>query len=517
MDTTLVTALSRLLSRETGQSVELVETHISWVLLTPIYAYKLKKPVRFPFVDFSSVHARKHFCEEELRLNRRFAPSIYIDVLPVHGSPESPQIGGKPDGMPIDHVIRMRRFPQSSLLRNLLESGRVEPARLDGLAGRLAEFHASAPAVSPASPLGGADLIVRTASDVLTLLQERCEDSRHIRLHGWMNEQARALRPTWTARQRSGSIRECHGDLHTGNVVLIEGELVPFDGIEFDPGLRWIDVMSDIAFLTMDLTAHGRRDLAFRFLDGWLQRSGDHAGLRVLRFYEMYRALVRAMTSGLGKRPSEAVSGPDYLACAIECMKGAPGGARLLITHGLSGSGKSSVASQLLCTMGAIRIRSDVERKRLFGLAPLERSTALGIDIYTEQATNDTFESLLHRAREALQAGYPVIVDAAFLQSDWRRRFQALAEELRVPYSILDCQASLDTLRHRVAIRASAGMDASEAGVEVLERQCRTRQPLDGDEQAFTIEVSTEDAVDIDALSARWQAAGRLVQPAGDR
>jgi predicted kinase len=223
------------------------------------------------------------------------------------------------------------------------------------------------------------------------------------------------------------------------------------------------------------------------------------------------------MTSSLGKRPAEPVSGPDYLACATECAKGLPDEARLLITHGLSGTGKSSVAAQLLRAAGAIRIRSDVERKRLFGLAPLERSTALGIDIYTEQATNDTFESLRHRARAALQAGYPVIVDAAFLQSDWRRSFQALATELRVPYSILDCRASLATLRHRVAVRAGSGSDPSEAGVEVLESQCRTQQPLEADELAFTIGVSTEDAVDIDALAASWRAArapGHLPLPA---
>lgn len=506
MDTTLVTALSRLLSRETGQSVELVETHISWVLLTPVHAYKLKKPVRFPFVDFSNAHVRKHFCEEELRLNRRFAPSIYIDVMPVHGTPESPRIGGQSVGMPIDHVIRMRRFPQSSLLRNLLEAGSVEPAWLDGLARRLAEFHTSAPAVSPASPMGGADLIVRAVSDVLTLLQERCEDSRHIRLHGWMNEQARALQSTWTARQRRGSIRECHGDLHTGNVVLIEGELVPFDGIEFDPGLRWIDVMSDVAFLTMDLKAHGRPDLAFRFLDGWLQHSGDHAGLKVLHFYEIYRALVRAMASSLGKQPSRAVAAPDYLARAVDWATSPPSNARLLITHGVSGSGKSTVAAQLLCVAGAIRIRSDVERKRLFGLAPLERSTPLGIAIYTEQATRDTTESLLCRARAALQAGYPVIVDAAFLRSDERRRFQAMAAELQTPFSILNCHASPTTLNQRVVARAALGMDASEAGVEVLEHQFTTLQPLDEDERAFTIDVSTEGTVDTEALAAKWQA-----------
>jgi aminoglycoside phosphotransferase family enzyme/predicted kinase len=506
MDTTLVNALRKLLSKETGQSVDLIETHLSWILLTPMYAYKLKKPVHYSFVDFSSVEARKHFCEEELRLNRRFAPSIYLDVLPVRGSRAAPRMGGVSSRAPIDHLIVMRRFAQSSLMRNLLIAGGLEPVWLDGLAKQLARLHAHA-AASPSPAWGSPQRIVRSAADVLAALQMQHDDPRHAQLSAWLDMQENTLQLPWAARQKGGSVRECHGDLHMGNVALIEGELLPFDCIEFDPGLRWIDVMSDVAFLTMDLKAHGRSDLAARFLDAWLQRSGDHAGLQVLHFYEVYRALVRAMTSGLGKPSSGAAPSPDYLACAAEWVASPRDNARLLITHGLSGSGKSTIASQLLRAAGAIRIRSDVERKRLFGLAPLERSTSLGLDIYTAQATNDTFESLRQRARAALKAGYPVIVDAAFLQRDERRRFQALAAELQVPYSILDCQASPVTLRQRVMARAASGLDASEAGIEVLERQLASHQPLEADELAFAIKVSAEAPSSIESLETRWRAA----------
>lgn len=500
----MIAALRKVLSRETGQSIELIETHLSWILLAPVYAYKLKKPVRLPFADFSSVQARKHFCHEEVRLNRRFAPSIYLDVVPVRGTRKAPRLDGSSATEAIDHVVRMRRFPQSSLLRNLLASNGLDPLWLDDLALRLAELHATAP-ISLSSGWGSPQRIFRSAADVLASLQTQRNDPRHAALDAWLESAGGALSSTWAARQRSGAVRECHGDLHMGNVALIDGRLVPFDCIEFDPGLRWIDVMSDVAFLTMDLKAHGRADLAFRFLDGWLQRSGDHAGLCVLPFYEVYRALVRAMTAGLS-RPSSA-PGPDYLACAARWAGPAEATARLLITHGLSGSGKSTLAAQLLRTAGAIRIRSDVERKRLFGLAPLERSTALGMDIYTAEATNDTFDSLCCRAREALQAGYPVIVDAAFLRRSERRRFQALAAELRVPFSILACTASPDTLRQRVSARASARTDASEADVGVLERQLATHQRLEADEQAFTIHVATDEPVDVESLDRRWRAA----------
>ena len=501
MDTTLVQALRESLQRETGARVELVETHISWVLLTATHAYKLKKPVRFPFVDFASIAARKHFCEEELRLNRRFAPSLYLDVVPVCGAREAPRLGG--DGVPIDHVVRMRRFPESSLLRNLLMAGRLEPAWLDGFAWRVAALQGAAERVVPPSAFGAPDAIVRAAVDVVSQLLVQRSDSCLATLSAWIRERAQALHMAWIARQQSGAVRECHGDLHMANVVLVDGELTAFDCIEFDPMMRRIDVMSDIAFLTMDLKAHGRADLAFRFLDAWLQHSGDHAGLQVLGFYEVYRALVRAMAAGLGP---QAASKPDYLACAAQLAHGPRGRARLLITHGFSGSGKSSIASLLLCAAGAVRIRSDVERKRLFGLDPLARSAERGLAIYGAEATRRTFERLRACARDALLAGYPVIVDAAFLRSAERRSFQVLAAELDLPFAILDCRAGEAVLRRRVAGRNALGMDASEAGLEVLERQLAAHEPLAPDERALAIEVFTEDAVDIASLEARWRA-----------
>lgn len=507
MDTTLVQALREALQRETGARVELVETHISWVLLTATLAYKLKKPVRLPFVDFASIAARKHFCEEELRLNRRFAPSLYLDVVPVCGAREVPRLGG--GGVPIDHVVRMRRFPESSLLRNLVAAGRLEPACLDGFAQRLVALQGAAARVVPPSAFGAPDAIVRAALDVVGQLRVQRNDSRLVTLAAWIRERVQALHMAWIARQQGGAVRECHGDLHMANVVLVDGELTAFDCIEFDPMMRRIDVMNDIAFLTMDLKAHGRPDLAFRFLDAWLQHSGDYAGLQVLGFYEVYRALVRAMAAGLGPQAAPAPAGtskPDYLACAAQLAQDSPGRARLLITHGFSGSGKSTIASQLLCAAGAVRIRSDVERKRLFGLGPLARSAERGLAIYGEETTRRTFEGLRACARNALRAGYPVIVDAAFLRGAERRSFQALADELHVPFAILDCRAGETVLRRRVAERSASGTDASEASLEVLARQLAAHEPLEADERALAIEVFTEDVEDIASLEARWRA-----------
>ena len=502
---TLIEALRLRLELETSQPVQLVETHISWVLLAGTLAYKVKKPVHLAFVDFSTLALRKHFCEEELRLNRRLAASLYLRVVPICGSAQAPRIDGP--GEPIDYAVCMRRFAPGALLSERVAAGNLLPEHLESFARRLAEFHQEAP-IAPLVP--GRDAIERVTGPVLGVLQElrrHVDGARVSALESWVATQAEALRETWSARQHSGRVRECHGDLHLANVVLLDTEVTAFDCVEFDPALRQIDVLSDVAFLTMDLKANGRSDLAFRFLDAYLQCSGDYAGVPVLRFYEVYRTLVRALV-GLVRAQSVdagAPSDPDYLACAERLTQGTGHCARLLITHGVSGSGKSTLAQQLLAPAGAIRLRSDVERKRLFGLSALERSTNRA-QIYTPGATARTFDRLALCARTALRCGYPVIVDAAFLRRAERDAFRALAAELHVPFTILHCTAREERLRERVAARTSSGADPSEADVAVLERQLQHREPLAGDECAFVIEAPTDDSVNALSLCERWFA-----------
>ena len=509
---TLIDALRRRLQSESGHPVQLVETHISWVLLTEGLAYKLKKPVRLSFVDFSTLALRKHFCEEELRLNRRLAPALYLRVVPICGTVQAPRIDGP--GEPIDYAVCMRRFAAGALLSERVLAGSLLPEHLDSLARRLARFHGEAPLtpLSPPTPqCDAAERVMGPVRSVLQQLRQHVGAERVGALESWIDAQAKALRDTWSTRRRDGRVRECHGDLHLANVVLIDGEATAFDCVEFDPALRQTDVMADVAFLTMDLKAHGRSDLAFRFLDAYLQCSGDYAGVPVLRFYEVYRALVRALVGCLRARGEDAhaPSDPDYLACAERMASGACNAARLLITHGVSGSGKSTVALQLLAVAGAIRLRSDVERKRLFGMTALERSGERA-HIYAADATTRTFNRLAQCARTALQAGYPVIVDAAFLRHAERDSFRALADELDVPFTILDCTAHEARMRERVAARAASGGDPSEADLEVLERQLRFREPLSGAERACVVEAATDEPVDAAALCERWFASNQL-------
>ncbi|MCA0439349.1 MAG: AAA family ATPase [Proteobacteria bacterium] len=498
-------ALGAALEAAGDAPVQHLQTHLSHLLLTPTYAYKLKKPLRLPFADFSTLAARRHFCNEELRLNQRLAPRLYLDVLPVLGSVRQPRIGTAQEaGAAIDWVLRMRRFAPGSELDALVRAGQLQGGELDAFAARLARFHAQAPVAGPDGDWGRPAQVGQAIADVLdqlAALLSGAEAARLAALRAWFGARQPALAGHWAARRAAGQVRECHGDLHLGNVVRIDGEITAFDCLEFSPGLRWIDTLADTGFLTMDLHAHGRPDLAWRFLDAYLAASGDYAGLAVLRPYEVYRALVRAMAARLRATQGASAQGPDYLACAERLA--APLGARLLITYGLSGSGKSTAAAQLL-QQGAVRLRSDVERKRLHGLAPLDDSAALGLDIYTSEASRRTFAQLAAQARALLAAGYPVIVDAAFLRRRERDAFHALARELGLPFAILHCHADPDRLRERVRQRRAAGGDPSEADLAVLARQQQQAEPLAPEEQERTLDLATDKAWDAPALYRRW-------------
>ncbi|MDF1484650.1 AAA family ATPase [Ramlibacter sp. H39-3-26] len=489
--TELAEALRRRLAADTGAPVQRIDTHISHILLTRDAAYKLKRPVRLPFVDFTAPAARRHFCEEELRLNQRLAPALYVGVLPVCGTAGDPRLGGPgEENQAIDWVLHMRRFPAGCELDALARQGALAAADIDRFAHRLARFHAGAPPAPPAGAWGTPQCVARSIAGVLDALAPHVPPARLEPLRRWFAGQQAALQSRWAARLGAGWVRECHGDLHLANVVRLGDDVTAFDCIEFDPALRWIDVMADIAFFTMDLKAHGLDGLAWRFLDGYLADTGDYAGLPLLPCYEVYRALVRELAGRLrGGAPDPAR--PDYLAHAEALAHPADSRPRLLITHGLSGAGKSTAAAALLQTAGAVRLRSDVERKRLFGLPAQADSRGQGQDIYTPEATARTFAQLRQGAHAALAAGYPVIVDAAFLRRQERDDFRALARELGVPFAILHCHADGDTLRQRIARRQAAGNDPSEASVEVLADQERHAEPLELDELPCTLDLPT--------------------------
>jgi uncharacterized protein len=450
---------------------QVIETHISWVLLVGDTAYKLKKPVRLPFVDYSSLERRHHFCEEEVRLNRRLAAGLYLGVSRVSGPPHAPDIDGPGDTL--DYAVRMRRFPQEALFSAQAAAGTLNEADVDRFAQRLAAFHEGAPvsrqAGSPASDLAHRMHAVLEASAPLLGGAEREE------LASWIAAQAASVAPLWAARRAAGHVREGHGDLHLANILSLDGDVMAFDCIEFDVGLRCIDVIEEVAFPLMDFAAHGVPGLGWRFLDAWLERTGDHEGLPGLRLCVVYRALVRAMAEHL--RQPHSARAHRYAAQALQWARGTP--PRLFITFGLPGSGKTFASQRLLQARGAIRIRSDVERKRLFGLDALARSQAQGLSIYTPEATRLTYGRLLSLAAALLAAGLSVVLDAAFLRRDERRQARAVADAAGVPFTIVACEAPAAVLRQRLAARIG---DASEADAAVLDRLASAVEPLDASE-----------------------------------
>jgi aminoglycoside phosphotransferase family enzyme len=355
---------------------ELIETHISWVLLTGDTAYKIKRPVRLPFVDYGTLQARQHFCEEEVRLNRRLAPSLHLGVTRITVTLESPVLDGP--GPTLEYAVCMRRFAPGALFSEQLDAGRLSTSDVDRLAALLADFHERTPGASATSRFASAELRRSSALAALEGVQTLASDTEHAALRAWLEAQVATLTPLWASRKENGRVHECHGDLHLANVVSLDGAIAAFDCIEFDPALRWIDVLDDAAFVMMDFAAQHRRDFAFRFINGWLDRTGDHDGLPGLRFSVVYRALVRAQVEHL--RGTGGAAARNYLETALAWAQ--RDNARLFITHGLPGSGKTFFSQRLLECEGAIRLRSDVERKRLFGLGMLEDSRARGLNLY---------------------------------------------------------------------------------------------------------------------------------------
>jgi aminoglycoside phosphotransferase family enzyme/predicted kinase len=495
---------------------ELLQTHISWILLTGLYAYKIKKPVNFGFVDFSTLEKRAYCCHEEHRLNQRLAPSIYRDVISIHGDVQRPSL--TPVGRPIEYAVRMRQFDRRYVLTELVQRGELEPAHVDELASMLAAFHDSLVAAPGDSRFGLADVVHHWVDDNFERIGPLLEGQR-ARLDALRARTKAAghdLEPELGFRREHGFVRECHGDLHLGNIVLLDGQVTAFDCIEFNPGLRWMDVMSEVAFVLMDLEQRGHRDLAYRFLDRYLQSTGDFRGARVLPYYLGYRAMVRAKVSLLcrdqgGLAPSaQARMQCDYDAYVELAERYVQGREpMLLITHGLSGSGKSTLSAALLEIWGAIRVRSDVERKRLFGIEPEAPSGShRGEGIYSREAGARVYRHLAQLARHVVSGGIPVIVDATFLKSQQRRVFRDLARELGVPFRILCLEAPADLLRQRTRSRWQDGERVSEADEAVLEAQLASVQPLDAGERADAVVVDAARAFDPGAVLRRLRVRG---------
>jgi len=486
-----------------ADAIRIIETHISWVLLTGQYAYKIKKPVNFGFLDFSTLEKRKFYCAEELRLNRRLAAELYVEVVPITGSPDKPELGGT--GQAIEYAVKMQQFSAGQLLGERAAGGQLEVGWCDQIADRVGDFHGLIERAGDGSPYGDSGTIrhwfVENFDHIGSLLDNDPELQQIRAIQAWGDDEWRRKAALMQSRKQQGYVRECHGDLHLGNMTLIDGKVILFDCIEFNPELRWIDVISDMAFLMIDLLHFSYDGYAYRVLNHYLQITGDYAGLCVLRYYLVYRALVRAKVALLriaqqhdAKTSKLAHDEYTVFARLAERFTGSSE-PLLMITHGYSGSGKSTFAAQLAEKTGVIQLRSDVERKRLFGYRAGEQT---GGEVYTEAAGRETYRRLEELAKTVIQAGFSVIVDATFLKSGQRRQFKQLAEECGVAFFILDFKASKQVMSERISRREAQQNDASEATINVLHQQMQSTEPLSVDEQnhSICIDTSNENALE---------------------
>ena len=499
----LVAALVQHLSTK-GHPVHCFDTHISWVLVAGDHAYKIKKAVIMDFMDSSTLAARRHLCEEEVRLNRRLSPELYLDVVKISGDAMRPCLNGT--GEAIDYAVRMHAFPQTALWCRRLADGQLSVQEVDAFADRLGRFHQQAATAPAASPWGSLEGFAASADTTMKALARLAPDSASrqtlAKLQAWDTQQRLRLAAAFAKRKSAGMVRDCHGDLHTGNILTTQRGVEVFDCIEFSEALRWIDVINDAAFAWMDLACRGRHDLATRFLNGYLTLTGDYDGLAMLFYYGMHRALVRCLVlllraeqttlpHNVAAHRREALA---YLSFAERLA--APGKPAVLITHGYSGSGKTSFSRQAAELLGAVHLRSDIERKRMHGLSAVDRSGAApNSALYGANASRRTYNRLLALARIVVRAGMVVLVDAAFLSLAQRRRFARQAAESGVPFLIFDVRASRDVMAQRLVTRANAGLDASDAGLSVLAQQIAGAEPLSKEEMEQTIVVDTDAGV----------------------
>jgi aminoglycoside phosphotransferase family enzyme/predicted kinase len=409
-------------------------------------------------------------------------------------------------GKVVDYCVKMQQFSQQCLIKTRLQAHTLTLTHINQLADQLAEFHDSIPQASASQIFGNVDEVIKPIKQNFATLRPIISDQDDINLLKTIEQQSLdnyiKLKPIFQQRKNKGFIRECHGDLHLGNIAIVDEKILIFDCIEFNESFRWIDTMSELAFLLMDLQDQQQDEFASHLLNRYLEKTGDYDGLIIIRFYMSYRAMVRAKVCGLQLEQQDKTS-PDghmnllamrtYLKLAVDYNK--PSSTFILITHGVSGSGKSWISSKLADRTSAIHIRSDVERKRLYKDKPEE--------IYQNDATIVTYQHLLELTKNIISCHYPAIIDATFLQKKWRKKFARLAKENNIPYHILSCQADNEVIQQRINQRSHERDNVSDATIDVMRQQLKHLDPIDRHENQFVIKLDTTGTINIDSLEEK--------------
>ena len=476
------------------EPIELIQTHISYVLLTGDYAYKIKKAINFGFLDFSSLDKRQHFCQEEIRMNQAIAPEIYLEVLPLTQTGDKFILDGK--GEPVEYTIKMRQFPQEKLFSQMFAAGEITEKHLEELGKLVADFHAKTVTNNYIRSFGEIPKVKEAFDENYQQTekyiggpqtQQQFDETQEFTDNFFAQRQELFKR-----RRERDKIRECHGDLHLRNICLWQDKIQLFDRIEFNEPFRFVDVMYDVAFAMMDLDARGRSDFGNIFLNTYVEQTGDWEGLQILPLYLSRQAYVRAkVTSFLLDDPAiddrskqEATkTAANYYRLAWEYAQSKQG--RLILMSGLSGSGKTTVARELAKRIGAIHIRSDAVRKHLAGISLNQRGTD---DLYTPQMSEKTYARLLELGIMLAKEGFPVILDAKYDRLSLRSQAIAQAQSHQLPLKILHCTAPIEVLSDRLGGRSQ---DISDATPDLLKQQQASAEDFTNSEQSYLINIDT--------------------------
>ncbi|MEG4589450.1 AAA family ATPase [Microcoleus sp. MOSTC5] len=490
------------------EPVQLIQTHASFVLLTGDYTYKIKKPVNFGFFDYSTLEKRQHFCTQELLMNRRTVPEIYLEVLPIIQSGDSFQLGRNlpaitPAEVVVEYALKMREFPQDSLLLSLLEHGLLTEQLMADLGREVAKFHSTAISNSYIRRFGEVNQI-RKAIENNYLISQKYIGGPQTQVQfqetkDYTDAFFEKNQELFGRRIANNKIRECHGDLHLRNIAFWQDKILLFDCIEFNEDFRFVDVMYDVAFTVMDLESRGRRDLGNAFLNTYIEQTGDWEGLQLLPLYLSRQAYVRAKVTSLmlddaaistAEKAEISQTAAHYYKLAWQYTQ--PRQGKLILMSGLSGSGKSTAARYLARRTGAIHIRSDAVRKHLGGISLNERG---GQDLYSDEMTAQTYGRLLELGRILTDRGWDVILDAKFDRQNLRTDAIDRAQSHRLPLQIVYCTAPIEVLRERLQQRRG---DIADATAELLSSQQAAFEPFTEKEQISVNVVDTAQDLEVE-------------------
>ncbi|PCJ65738.1 MAG: adenylyl-sulfate kinase [Candidatus Hydrogenedentota bacterium] len=478
------------------ENIHVVQTHISWVVLTGSYAYKIKKPLDLGFLNFTTLDLRRHYCEEELRLNQVFAPELYLEVVPIYEHDSHYSLQNSANLAPIEYAVKMKQFDDHDLLRNIFDRDEFTPDLAVTLGKHIAAIHIAAPGGKTLASFGDITNLRQTASENFQVAQKfigrALSQEAYDRMQSYIDHFLEIHEHLLLRRKKKGCIRECHGDLHLGNICLYNGKPELFDRIEFNDAYKNIDVIYDLAFLIMDLEFRDRPDLANRVLNTYLEQTGDYEGAALLPLYLIFRAQIRAKVACILSEDPEVSSNSRiealdeasrYFEYAYQHAHAARG--RLIIMTGVSGSGKSTIASRIAIELNAVHIRSDAVRKHLAGAALNQQD----INIYTHEWDEKTYDELLRLGMILAKEGLPVILDAKYDRQQRRHTIEEAAHQAKLPLVLVQCRAAAAVLRDRLIQRKG---DVSDATPELLDAQLASYESLDYIEKRMAIIVHEE-------------------------